>query len=75
MNILKKLLIPKDNAQEVTELESYTLRWEIQDNGYNALKVFHKSFINKADADEYEKQLKASAKFLGTWVDTKVYKN
>ena len=74
MNIFK-ILIPKNDAQEVTELESYTLRWEIQANGYDKLSVHHKSFIKKDDAEEYEKQLKSSAKFLGTWVNTKVYRN
>jgi hypothetical protein len=33
MNIFK-ILIPKDNAQTVTELESYTLEWRIQGNSY-----------------------------------------
>jgi hypothetical protein len=74
MNIFK-ILIPKDKAQEVTELESYTLRWEIQANGYDRITVQHKSFIKKDDAEEYEKQLKSSAKFLGTWVNTKVSRN
>jgi hypothetical protein len=73
--ILFKRLIPKNDAQEVTVLESFTLRWEIQANGYNDRKVFHKSFIVENDAKEYEKQLKSSARFLGTWVDTKIYKN
>lgn len=74
MNLLK-LLIPKDKAQEVTELESYTLRWEIQANGYSSVKVQHKSFLKKGDAQEFEKQLESSADFLGTWVNTKITKN
>ena len=74
MNIFK-ILIPKDKAQEVTELESYTLRWEIQANGYDRTKVKHKSFIKKEDAEEFKKQLKSSAEFLGTWVETKITKN
>ena len=74
MNIFK-IFIPKDNAQQITELESWTLKWEIQGNGYETVKVFHKSFIYKKDAEEFEKQLKSSAKFLGTWVDTYLTKN
>lgn len=75
MRNLFKILIPKDNAQEVTELESWTLKWEIQANGYDRRKVFHKAFIDKDDALEFEKQLKSSAKFLGTWVNTYLTKN
>ena len=29
-----KILIPKDKAQEVTELESFTVRWEIEGDMY-----------------------------------------
>lgn len=74
MNLFK-LLIPKDKAQEVTELESFTLRWEIQGDTYLSKKVYHKSFIKKEDAEEYSKQLKSSAKFLGTWVNTEITRN
>lgn len=73
-NIFKKL-IPKENSQEVTELESWTLKWVIQGNTYNSTKVFHKCFICDTDAKEYEKQLKSAANLLGTWVDTSITKN
>ena len=75
MSFFRKILIPKDKAQEVTELESYTIRWEIQANGYTSVHVQHKSFIEKEDAIEFEKQLKYSADFLGTWVKTNINKN
>ena len=74
MNIFKRF-IPKDNAQEVTELESFTLKWEIQGDSYRSRIVKHKSFIKKEDAEEYSKQLKSSADFLGTWVETRITKN
>ena len=74
MNIFK-IFIPKDNAQQVTELESWTLKWEIQGNGYDTKKVFYKSFIHENEAKEFEKQLKSSAKFLGTWINTYLTKN
>lgn len=74
MNIFK-IFIPKEKAQQVTELESWTLQWKIQGNGYSLFVVQHKAFIKKDDADEFEKQLKESAKFLGTWVDTKITRN
>ncbi|MCB0743494.1 MAG: hypothetical protein KDC67_06290 [Ignavibacteriae bacterium] len=75
MKNIFKILIPKENAQEVTELESWTLRWEIQGELYNSRIVKHKSFIKKEDAEEYEKQLKYSANLLGTWVDTFITRN
>lgn len=73
-NIFKRL-IPKEDVQEVTELESWTLRWEIQGDMYGSTKVFHKSFIKKDDVDEYEKQLNECAKFIGAWVNTKITRN
>lgn len=75
MRNLFKRLIPKNNAQEVTELESWTLKWQIQANGYQSVETFHKSFIEKKDAKEYEKQLKSCADFLGTWVETEIKRN
>ncbi len=67
--------IPKDNAQEVTELESWTLSWKIQGDSYGSKIVKHKAFIKEQDAYEYRKQLKEAADFLGTWVDTEINKN
>ena len=72
---LFKVLIPKEDAQEVTELESWTLKWEIQGNGYCEVTTKYKSFIKIADAEEYVKQLESCAKFLGTWVRTSITKN
>jgi hypothetical protein len=74
MNLFKKL-IPKEDIQEVTELESWTLKWEIQGHDYGDRIVQYKCFIKHNEASEYEKQLKSSANFLGTWVDTRITKN
>jgi hypothetical protein len=74
MNIFK-IFIPKNKAQQVTELESWTLQWKIQGNGYSQVIVKHKAFIKREEADEFEKQLKSSANFLGTWVETKISRN
>ena len=74
MNLFK-ILIPKNDAQEVTELESYTVRWEVEGDVYRNYIVQHKSFIKKSEAEEFEKQLISSAKFLGAWVNTKLYRN
>lgn len=74
MNIFKRF-IPKANAQTVQEVESFTLTWKIQGNGYGEEKVKHKVFIYKKDAEEYETQLNEAAKFLGTWVRISIDKN
>ena len=72
---LFKLFIPKDKAQEVIELESFTLKWKIQGDSYGSYKVFHKCFISNNDAKKYEEQLKSAAELLGTWVNTSITKN
>ncbi len=72
---LFKTKIPKDNAQEVTELESWTLKWEIQGSMYKEYIIQYKSFIKHEEALEYEKQLKSCANFIGTWINTKIKKN
>jgi hypothetical protein len=78
MNIFK-MSIPKDKAQEVTELESWTVAWTTfrfeSLASYGRSVTYHKVFINQPDADEFERQLKESAKFLGCHVETKKYKN
>lgn len=74
MKIFKRS-IPKEDAQEVTELQSWTLKWEIQGDMYKTRETFFKTFINLAEAKEYEKQLKSSADFLKAWVETYIYEN
>ena len=72
---LFKRLIPKENAQEVTELQSWTLKWEIQGDTYMEVKTFFKTFITVEEAKEYEKQLKSSSDLLRAWVKTSIYQN
>lgn len=74
MNLFFKK-IPINNAQEVIELQSWTITWNIQGDMYKTKKVQHKAFIKKEDALEYIKQLKSSADFLGTWVETDIKEN
>lgn len=74
MNLFK-LLIPKDNAQTVTELESWTVSWEFKTGWANDTKLLSKVFIKENDAHEFRKQLRESAKFIGCWIETNVYKN
>ena len=37
--------------------------------------VKYKCFIKEVEAIEFIKQLKSSADLLGTWVETKIYRN
>lgn len=72
---LFKILIPKENTQEVIELESWTVSWEILTGWSNNTKIHHKTFIKESDAEEFEKQLNECAKFTKAWISTKKYKN
>lgn len=69
-----KIFIPKENAQTVTEIESWTVTWEFLAHGYEVEKK-NKVFISEADAREFEKQLIESAKFIGCWIRTNKKKN
>ena len=75
MNLLK-LFIPKENVQTVTELESWTVSWEVATSiRWGQAKVFNKAFIKEADAKEFKKQLEESARFMKTDVRTEIARN
>lgn len=75
----KEITIPVDNAQTVTELESWTVEWVSYINdvfsSYATRKHNAKVFINKTDADEFIKQLHESAKFINTTIHASINKN
>lgn len=73
--LIKKIKIPTSSRQEVNELQSWTVTWEIQANGYCERITFNKVFIKQDEAKEFEKQLKDAATFLGTWVDVSIKEN
>jgi len=75
LNKLFKRKIPLDNAQEVTELQSYSVTWWVKTGWSDDSKRQAKVFISIDDAKEYEKQLKESAKFLGCWVSIELSEN
>jgi len=75
MSLFRKIFIPKEAAQEVEELISYTVKWEVKTGWCDSTKVAHKVFVNNDDAKEFEKQLTESAKFLGCWTQTSINKN
>lgn len=70
-----KIKIPKDNAQEVKELESWTVQWEVKTGWSNQTEVHHKAFVVESEAMEFRKQLIESAKFIKAWISTDMYKN
>ena len=74
MNLFK-ILIPKEKAQEVTEMESFIVTWWVKTGWSNDNKISAKVFIDKDNAKEFEKQLKESAKFIGAWIETELKRN
>lgn len=72
---LSTTLIPKDHVQEVTELESFTVKWSVKTGWSDDVKVYHKCIINEIDAKEFKKQLEESAKFIGAWIRVEMYRN
>ena len=73
---LCKIFIPKDNAQPVTEVESYTVSWLVSTSlVWKDYETFNKVFINKNDAEEFKKQLEESAKFIKTKIKTGIVRN
>ncbi len=75
MNLFK-LFIPKENAQAVTELESWTVSWEVATHvRWGNATIFNKAFIKESDAKEFRKQLQESAKFINTPITTEIKRN
>jgi hypothetical protein len=75
MNLLK-IFIPKDNSQEITELESWKVSWKVSRSlEWTRVETFYKCFIKEADAIEFRKQLEECAKFIKSPIESKLYKN
>ena len=74
MNLFK-ILIPKEKAQEITEMESFSVTWWVKTGWSDDTKRSAKVFIDKDEAKEFEKQLKESAKFIGAWIETELKRN
>ena len=71
-----KIRIPKQNAQEVTELESWTVSWKVATSlSFGNEKTFNKVFIVEKEAREFKDQLEASASFIKTRIVTDICKN
>lgn len=75
---VKKITIPKDNAQTVQVIESWTVEWKsykhyyrtYADETHNA-----KVFLKEEDANKFIEQLKECAKFINSTVYTEKKKN
>jgi hypothetical protein len=75
MNLFK-LFIPKEKAQIITELESWTVSWRVSTSiRWGESKLFNKAFIKEADAKEFKKQLEESASFIKTPIITEIVRN
>jgi hypothetical protein len=74
MNLFK-IFIPKEKAQQVTTLESWTVTWEVKQGWSDKTDTYHKVFINEQDRDEFIKQLKESAQFIGAWIRVNMCRN
>lgn len=75
MNLFK-LFIPKEKAQVITELESWTVSWQVATSIiWGEGKVFNKAFIKEEEAKEFKKQLEKSASFIKTPVRTEIVRN
>ena len=69
------ILIPKEDMQEVTVLESWTVSWKIKTGWSDATEKYYKCFINEEEAQEFKKQLDECAKFINAWIRTDINKN
>lgn len=73
-NLIKRL-IPTHDSQEVTELESWLVTWEVKNGWSGNTDKYHKVFINKSDAITFDSELNQSAKFINAWISTSIKKN
>jgi predicted metalloprotease with PDZ domain len=73
-NLIKRL-IPTHDSQEVTELESWVVTWEVKSGWSGITDKYHKVFINKSDAITFDTTLNQSAKFINAWISTSIKKN
>jgi hypothetical protein len=74
LNFLK-IKIPSGDTKEITEIESWTVKWGVKTGWSNDTKISHKVFVNKPEAEEFEKSLKEAANLIGAWIKTELYKN
>jgi hypothetical protein len=75
LRLFKKLKVPTGDTKEITELESYTVTWEVFQGWSGVYSKYSKVIINQDDALEFKRQLEASAKFIKAPIQTQIIKN
>jgi len=72
----KKLSILTSETKEITELESWTVSWDIATSmRWGSPKTFNKCFINENEAMEFREILRNAARLLNTEISTSLTKN
>jgi len=72
---LFKIWMPQERMQTATELQSWSVTWYIKTGWADNTKRQAKTFIDHKEAQEFEKQLREQAKFIGCWISTKLEEN
>jgi hypothetical protein len=72
---LLKLFIPKQKAQVVTEIESWSVTWFFKTGWSDNVTGKTKAFLEENDAKKFKEQLEESAKFIGCWIEVHMVKN
>lgn len=65
-------LIPKDKAQTVQVIKSYSVIWYVRSGWSNDTIRYAKTLVDYKQALEFKKQLEESAKFIGAWLEAKI---
>lgn len=74
MNLFK-IFLPKEKMQTATELESWTVTWYVKTGWSDNTKRQAKVFIKIEEAEEFQRQLKEQALFIGCWINTSLTRN
>ena len=74
--LTKKLPIPTGETKEITELESWTVSWNIATSRrWGNEKTFNKCFIKESEAIEFRESLRNAANLVKTEISTNLTKN
>ena len=76
MRNIFKLLIPSGETKGISELESWTVSWNIATSRrWGDAKYFNKCFIIEKEANDFKKALEDAALFVKTPIWTDIVKN
>jgi hypothetical protein len=71
----KKIKIPTGDTKDITEIESYTVKWYVYTSNYGDRKTYHKVFLTLKDANEFQSNLLKANELIGGYIYTDVFKN